>query len=560
MLTSPVTSLMGLLSDLVLFHINYNRFCGSVPKMFERMKLLHELDLSNNRFVGKFPRVVLSLPSLKYLDLRFNEFEGPIPSQLFDKDLDAVFLNDNRFRFGIPENLRNSQVSVLILANNDLGGCIPGSFGGRAKTLNELILLNDNLTGCGQIGLLDQLTIFDTSFNNISGPLPTSIGRLKSLEQLDVAHNGGDLASNSDGRKNCSPGKANRRSHWNARQRPLIQLTAASLNVTQRRSQLCPHLQQFPHCLGLQGHHRPLPGWSLHHSQGHIHHLLHQRRKCPRCDTLPTATSIHSPSKSPGHLQHPWNPPPSSPRDVSHSTPPPPPTEKVSPVGRPAPPPMPPTTPEHGHTPPSSLSPPIGYHHWLSLPPPLPAQHEDHPLPLLPPSPKQHWHSSPPASTSPPPPQYPRPIQPPPDRHQEWTSPPPPKQQWGSTLPPLQSPVPLTQHTYPTPPPPPTEHEAHPPSPPTRESHPQPPPHATQLHAPPQSGCPFPGSPLSPPSVEAPSNPPPVHQDYQTPSPSKRAEPPKPSLASPQPLSEGFIPPVTAVPYASPPPSAVPYY
>lgn len=147
---------LGLLTDLALFHINSNRFCGVVPNSFSKMKLLHELDLSNNRFVGKFPKVVLSLPSLKYLDLRFNEFEGSVPSQLFDKPLDAIFLNDNRFQFGIPENLGNSPVSVLVFANNNLGGCIPGSIGKMGKTLNEIILMNDNLTGClpPQIGML----------------------------------------------------------------------------------------------------------------------------------------------------------------------------------------------------------------------------------------------------------------------------------------------------------------------------------------------------------------------------------------------------------------------
>uniref|UniRef100_A0A3Q7INM8 Cell wall hydroxyproline-rich glycoprotein n=1 Tax=Solanum lycopersicum TaxID=4081 RepID=A0A3Q7INM8_SOLLC len=182
---------LGLLTDLVLFHLNSNRFCGVVPKTFSHLKLLRELDLSNNRFVGGFPKVVLSLPSLKFLDLRFNDFEGPVPSGLFDKDLDALFLNDNRFRFGIPENLGNSPVSVLVFANNDLGGCIPASIGKMGKTLNELILMNDNLTGClpMEIGLLNKLTVFDVSFNKIQGSLPSTVSKMRSVEELNVAHN-----------------------------------------------------------------------------------------------------------------------------------------------------------------------------------------------------------------------------------------------------------------------------------------------------------------------------------------------------------------------------------
>lgn len=55
---------LGLLTDLALFHINSNRFCGTVPHKFKNLKLLYELDLSNNRFAGKFPLVVLKLPVL----------------------------------------------------------------------------------------------------------------------------------------------------------------------------------------------------------------------------------------------------------------------------------------------------------------------------------------------------------------------------------------------------------------------------------------------------------------------------------------------------------------
>ncbi|GFQ03351.1 leucine-rich repeat extensin-like protein 2, partial [Phtheirospermum japonicum] len=117
---------LGDLTFLALFHINSNRFCGIVPDTFKKLKLLFELDLSNNSFVGGFSKVLLQLPSLKFLDLRFNEFEGGVPKQLFDKYLDAVFINHNRFQFRIPENIGNSPVSVLVNKKPHLGnvtGC-----------------------------------------------------------------------------------------------------------------------------------------------------------------------------------------------------------------------------------------------------------------------------------------------------------------------------------------------------------------------------------------------------------------------------------------------------
>ncbi|CAN0928480.1 Leucine-rich repeat extensin-like protein 1, partial [Linum grandiflorum] len=86
------------------------------------------------------PSVVISLPSLKFLDLRFSNSEGSVPSSLFDKQLDDLLLNNNRFRFGIPTNLRALPVFMLVFANNNLGGCIMGSIGKMGKTLNEIIL------------------------------------------------------------------------------------------------------------------------------------------------------------------------------------------------------------------------------------------------------------------------------------------------------------------------------------------------------------------------------------------------------------------------------------
>ncbi|KAF9673753.1 hypothetical protein SADUNF_Sadunf10G0056800 [Salix dunnii] len=182
---------LGLLTDLALFHINSNRFCGSIPGSFSKLSLLYELDVSNNQFSGEFPSVVLCLPSLKFLDIRYNEFQGKIPSQLFDLNLDALFLNNNKFESSIPKNLGNSPASVIVLANNNFGSCFPSSLIKMGGTLDEIILTNMGLTGClpSDIGLMNQLTVFDVSSNNLVGYLPESIGNMKKLEQLNVAHN-----------------------------------------------------------------------------------------------------------------------------------------------------------------------------------------------------------------------------------------------------------------------------------------------------------------------------------------------------------------------------------
>jgi hypothetical protein len=182
---------LGLLTDLAIFHLNSNRFCANLPENFRNLKLLHELDVSNNKFTGQFPSVVLNLPSLKFLDIRFNFFHGDVPSSLFDLKLDAIFINNNNFTSSLPKNIGNSPVSVIVLANNNFNGCIPSSLYEMGNTLHEIIIMDSGLSGCLQreIGNLNQLTVFDVSFNSLVGELPESMGKMKQLEQLNVAHN-----------------------------------------------------------------------------------------------------------------------------------------------------------------------------------------------------------------------------------------------------------------------------------------------------------------------------------------------------------------------------------
>ncbi|PWZ38298.1 Leucine-rich repeat extensin-like protein 5 [Zea mays] len=182
---------LGLLADLALLHLNSNRFAGTLPESLPKMRLLHELDVSNNRLSGGFPQHILCLPNVKYVDLRFNELRGPVPPALFDKPLDAVFLNDNAFDFELPDSLGNSPASVLVLANLRLRGCIPRSVGRMAGTLAELVALNSGLRSClpQELGWLRELTVLDLSSNQLQGMLPESMAGMHSLQQLHVARN-----------------------------------------------------------------------------------------------------------------------------------------------------------------------------------------------------------------------------------------------------------------------------------------------------------------------------------------------------------------------------------
>ncbi|EPS73249.1 hypothetical protein M569_01507 [Genlisea aurea] len=180
---------LAFLSDLSLLHLNTNRFSGSVPSSFRDLTSLTELDLSNNRLSGGFPAAVLYMPSLIYLDFRYNNFSGAIPEELFDRKLDAIFLNNNLFEGELPQNLGNSPASVINLANNRFSGTIPFSF--SYMGIKEILFLNNRLTGCipEGIGMWTDLQVLDVSYNSLAGHLPDSLSCLTGIEVLNLGNN-----------------------------------------------------------------------------------------------------------------------------------------------------------------------------------------------------------------------------------------------------------------------------------------------------------------------------------------------------------------------------------
>lgn len=182
---------LSFFTNMSLFHLNSNRFSGAIPEFFQHFTSLEELDLSNNHFSGPFPLVILCIPNLVYLDLRFNSFSGPIPDELFNKKIDAIFLNDNQFDGQIPQNLGNSAASVINFANNKLTGSLPTSFGQMGQTLKEILFLNNHITGCipKEFGLLSEMEVFDVSNNSLVGKLPDTFSCLKQIEVLNLGNN-----------------------------------------------------------------------------------------------------------------------------------------------------------------------------------------------------------------------------------------------------------------------------------------------------------------------------------------------------------------------------------
>lgn len=177
--------------DIALFHANSNNFSGTISSKISKLPFLYEFDISNNQFSGPFPIAILGLNSLTFLDIRFNFFTGSVPPQIFTQNLDVLFINNNDFMQTLPDNLGSSHILYLTLANNKFTGPIPGSIAKALSSLTEVLLLNNQLTGClpYEIGYLKEATVFDASKNQLTGPLPFSLGCLEKVDQLNFARN-----------------------------------------------------------------------------------------------------------------------------------------------------------------------------------------------------------------------------------------------------------------------------------------------------------------------------------------------------------------------------------
>ncbi|KAK6160659.1 hypothetical protein DH2020_004040 [Rehmannia glutinosa] len=175
-------------SATALASIDFNNFQLSAPTLEGFLDQLPDIALfhaNSNDFSG-----IIS-PKVSELRHTFQFLSGSIPPELFDKSLDALFINNNNFMTRLPDNIGSTNIVYLTLANNKFFGPIPRGISRALMNLTEILLLNNMLTGClpYELGFLKQAVVFDAGNNYLTGPLPFSLGCLENLEILNLAGN-----------------------------------------------------------------------------------------------------------------------------------------------------------------------------------------------------------------------------------------------------------------------------------------------------------------------------------------------------------------------------------
>ncbi|KAJ1267237.1 hypothetical protein BS78_07G041300 [Paspalum vaginatum] len=180
-------------SSLWRVRLESNRLSGAIPAGFGALKNLTYLDLSSNSLTGGIPADLLASPSLEYLNVSGNPVGGALPSVSWQAPKLQVFaaskcaLDGEVPAFGAAGC---SNLYRLELAGNDLTGAIPSDIG-RCRRLVSLRLQHNQLTGeiPAALAALPSITEIDLSWNALTGAVPPGFANCTTLETLDVSFN-----------------------------------------------------------------------------------------------------------------------------------------------------------------------------------------------------------------------------------------------------------------------------------------------------------------------------------------------------------------------------------
>nr|XP_043628659.1 receptor kinase-like protein Xa21 [Erigeron canadensis] len=186
-------SSIGNLVGLTNLNLGVNRFTGNIPSTIGKLQNLRVLAMYENQLSGSIPDPIGNLTLLLRLILRSNRFEGKIPSSIGNcLNLLQISLSDNRLTEEIPKQLLqlSSLSGILNLSHNNLLGSLPSEVG-DLKKLSNLDLSHNSLSGNIPNSLSGCTNLFYLSLkgNLFQGMIPPSLSSLRGLALLDLSQN-----------------------------------------------------------------------------------------------------------------------------------------------------------------------------------------------------------------------------------------------------------------------------------------------------------------------------------------------------------------------------------
>ncbi|KAG5524891.1 hypothetical protein RHGRI_031536 [Rhododendron griersonianum] len=165
------------LPNLASFTVFDNQFTGMIPNPLSNASGLGLINFGVNNFIGPMPEDLGELSDLPRMNFQHNQLEDDlsfISSQTNCTRLQFLLVNRNLLKGSLPDFIANLSIdlSFMVLGENQLHGSIPSGIGN---------LLN--------------LTVLSMKSNYFSGPIPDTIGRLRTIpnslsgcSSLEVLH------------------------------------------------------------------------------------------------------------------------------------------------------------------------------------------------------------------------------------------------------------------------------------------------------------------------------------------------------------------------------------
>ncbi|KAG2333396.1 hypothetical protein Bca52824_004576 [Brassica carinata] len=201
-LTGAIPSTLANISTLQRLTMEHNSLIGSIPPSFAKLRYLQILSLSHNS-LGSFSArdleffvALTNCTELQILIVGFNKLGGDLPASIANMSmtLNQLALHGNSISGSIPHGIGNLiGLQELVLSENLLKGPIPTSFG-KLSGLVVLSVRTNRMSGeipyfLGNITRLERLDLSNNSFEGIIPPSLEDFGRLEKLGNLSVAHN-----------------------------------------------------------------------------------------------------------------------------------------------------------------------------------------------------------------------------------------------------------------------------------------------------------------------------------------------------------------------------------
>ncbi|KAI3809198.1 hypothetical protein L1987_25168 [Smallanthus sonchifolius] len=194
--TGEITEWIGELGSLQTVDLSKNMFSGAVPNAIGNIQSLQVLNISNNRFTGSLPASIMNCQNIQVLDASQNSLTGFLPTWVFQLGLQAALFSGNKLTgsingaFTSSINISHQNLQVIDISHNELSGEIPSDIG-RFSSLRFLNMSTNSLTGeiPNTVGKLKALDSLDLSVNWLNGSIPVQIGGATSLKHLILSQN-----------------------------------------------------------------------------------------------------------------------------------------------------------------------------------------------------------------------------------------------------------------------------------------------------------------------------------------------------------------------------------